>query len=238
MKEKIIEAVLFAADVPVEPSVLRDVAEGLDDGELLAIIDILNNEYERNGRTFRIVEVAGGYQFETLARYGSFVERLYKRRSRPKLSRAALETLAIVAYKQPISRVEIEALRGVDSDGSLRTLINRELVETVGRAETVGKPLLFGTTREFLRYFGLNDIKDLPGADELASMFDGSEVIEKSPDQLAFDTGIGGIEVVVAVDDKKGASEADAPGVLVEEDDEVSGEADTEPDNIGTGTGD
>jgi len=190
MKEKIIEAVLFAADVPIEIALLKDISEGMDNAEILDTIERLNTEYEENGRTFRIVEVAGGYQFETLARYGSFVERLYRTKSRPKLSRAALETLAIVAYKQPIARVEIEALRGVASDGAVRTLMNRELVEVVGRADTVGKPLLFGTTKEFLRYFGLKNIKDLPGADELASMFDGSLVEESSPDQLAFYTGL------------------------------------------------
>jgi len=189
MKEKIIEALLFASDIPVEAETLTGIVEDMTDKELLDIIDRLNREYEETGRTFRIVEVAGGFQFETLSGYGVFVEKLFKTKTRPRLSRAALETLAIVAYKQPISRVEIDALRGVDSDASVRTLVNRELIEVVGRGETVGKPLLYGTTREFLRYFGLNDIEDLPGADELASMFDGTEVKETSPDQLSLDTG-------------------------------------------------
>jgi len=190
MKEKIIEAVLFASDTPVEPKTLRSIVEGLTDEELLDIIDGLNGEYASTERTFRIVEVAGGFQFETLPRYGVFVERLFKSRARPKLSRAALETLAIVAYKQPISKVEIEALRGVDSDAPVRTLLNRDLIEVVGRGDTVGKPLLYGTTKEFLRYFGLNDIKDLPGADELASMFDGTEIQEPPPEQLSLDAGL------------------------------------------------
>jgi len=185
MKEKIIEAVLFASDMPVEGRTICEIAEGLSDAELSDIIEGLNREYEKSGRTFRIVEVAGGYQFETLAGYGTFVERLFRSKSRPKLSRAALETLAIVSYRQPISKAEIDALRGVDSDASIRTLSNRELIEVTGRADSVGKPLLYGTTREFLRYFGLNDIKDLPGADELASMFDGTEIEEPSPDQLS-----------------------------------------------------
>jgi len=190
MKEKIIEAVLFASDTPVEPKTLRSIVEGLTEEELLDIIDGLNREYASTERTFRIVEVAGGFQFETLSRYGVFVEKLFKSKARPKLSRAALETLAIVAYKQPISKVEIEALRGVDSDAPIRTLMNRDLIEVVGRGDTVGKPLLYGTTREFLRYFGLNDIKDLPGADELASMFDGTEVQEPPPEQLSLDAGL------------------------------------------------
>jgi segregation and condensation protein B len=189
--KRILEAVLFAADSPVETDRLRDILDGALSGrELTGVIETLNGEYEHEGRPFRIVEVAGGFQFETLARYGPFVERLYHSRTRPRLSRPALETLAIVAYKQPISRTEIDAVRGVDSDASVRTLQNRDLIEVKGRAETVGKPLLYGTTREFLRFFGLNDIKDLPGADELASMFDGTALEETAPGQLSFDTGI------------------------------------------------
>ena len=186
---RIIEAVLFASDIPVSVKSLLEIVEGVsEETTLLDIIDHLNNEFMEAGRTFRIVEVAGGFQFESLPQYGRYVERLYHSRSRPKLSRAALETLAIVSYKQPISRAEIEALRGVDSDASVRTLQNRDLVEVVGRGDTVGKPMLYGTTMEFLRYFGLKDIKDLPGADELASMFDGTEIEEQSPEQLSFDT--------------------------------------------------
>ncbi|MHB0929687.1 MAG: SMC-Scp complex subunit ScpB, partial [Candidatus Nanopelagicales bacterium] len=167
-KSRILEAVLFASDAPVEPERLMDIIEGLAPSDIPELVDSLNREYEAQGRVFRIVEVAGGFQFETLGQYGPFIERLYHAKNRQKLSRAALETLAIVAYKQPISKVEIDSLRGVDSDASIRTLQNRDLIEVVGRGEAVGKPLLYGTTREFLRYFGLNEIKDLPGADELA----------------------------------------------------------------------
>jgi len=188
-RSRIIEAVLFASDVPVEADKLLGIIDGIPDTSILfEIIEGLNREFEESGRPFRIVEVAGGFQFETLPQYGIFVEKLYHTRSRPRLSRASLETLAIVAYKQPISKAEIDTLRGVDSDASIRTLQNRDLIETIGRGNSVGKPLLYGTTKEFLRYFGLKDIKDLPGADELASMFDGTEIEEPVPDQLAFDT--------------------------------------------------
>lgn len=187
---RILEAVLFASDLPVEPDRLAGIIEGFSRLEIGEVVDALNREYEAQERAFRIVQVAGGYQFETLAQYGSYIERLYHARPRQKLSRAALETLAIVAYRQPISRVEIDALRGVDSDASVRTLQNRDLIEVVGRSDAVGKPLLFGTTREFLRYFGLKDIKDLPGADELASMFDGTEPNPEIPGQLSLDESI------------------------------------------------
>jgi len=188
-RSRIIEAVLFASDVPVEADKLLGIIDGISDTSILfEIIEGLNREFEESGRPFRIVEVAGGFQFETLPQYGMFVEKLYHTRSRPRLSRASLETLAIVAYKQSISKAEIDTLRGVDSDASIKTLQNRDLIETVGRGDSVGKPLLYGTTKEFLRYFGLKDIEDLPGADELASMFDGTEIEEPVPDQLTFDT--------------------------------------------------
>lgn len=189
-QSRIIEAILFASDTPVDTEKLSSISGGLSHEELLDIIDTLNSEFEHEGRSFRIIEVAGGFQFETLPQYGPFVEKLFHTRTRPRLSRASLETLAIVAYKQPISRAEIDALRGVDSDAPVRTLINRDLVEMTGRGDSVGKPMLYGTTSEFLRYFGLKDIKDLPGADELASMFDGSEIEPSPPGQLRLDDAI------------------------------------------------
>ena len=189
-QSRIIEAILFASDTPVEGEKLTSIAGGLSQKELLDIIGTLNREFENEGRSFRIVEVAGGFQFETLSQYSPFVEKLFHTRTRPRLSRASLETLAIVAYKQPISRAEIDALRGVDSDTPIRTLSNRDLIEVTGRGDSVGKPLLYGTTNEFLRYFGLKDIKDLPGADELASMFDGSEIEPAPPEQLRLDDSI------------------------------------------------
>jgi segregation and condensation protein B len=185
MKTQILEAVLFASDAPIETGKLIELVGDISEQDLTELIAALNQNYEATGRTFRIVEVAGGFQFETLSQYGPFVEKLFHTRSRPKLSRASLETLAIVAYKQPITRAEIDALRGVDSDTPLRTLVNRDLIEIKGRSDAVGKPLLYGTTTEFLRYFGLKDIQDLPGADELASMFDGTEVQSTTPEQLS-----------------------------------------------------
>ncbi len=189
-QSRIIEAVLFASDTPVEMEKLLEIIEGIPSSEIINIISELNLEYESEGRSFRIVEVAGGFQFETLSYYGSFIEKIYRTRNRPRLSRASLETLAIIAYKQPISKVEIDSLRGVDSDTSIRTLQNRDLIEITGRSEAVGRPIIYGTTREFLRFFGLKEIKDLPGADELASMFDGSEVKESPPEQLRLDEHI------------------------------------------------
>lgn len=187
--KRILEAVLFASDVPVELKRLREIIPVAAKDELAHLIDVLNSEYEQEGRPFRIVEVAGGFQYETMPPFGPYIEKLFHSRMRPRLSRPALETMAIVAYRQPISKAGIDALRGVDSEASIHTLQNRELIEVKQRAETAGRPILYGTTMEFLRYFGLNDINDLPGADELASMFDGTHIEESPPAQLSFDTG-------------------------------------------------
>lgn len=140
--------------------------------ELRTIIDELNDEYDETGRPFRIIEIAGGFQFATTREYGEFVGLLAKDKMRRKLSPAALETLAIVAYRQPVTKPEVEAIRGVNCDQVLLSLLERNLIAISGRAETVGKPLLYGTTDEFLRAFGMNSLSDLPKLRELEELMD------------------------------------------------------------------
>lgn len=140
--------------------------------ELRLIIEELNEEYELNARPFRIVEIAGGFQFATTREYGEFVGLLSKERSRRRLSQAALETLAIVAYRQPVTKPEVEAIRGVNCDQVLLSLLERNLLAITGRADTVGKPLLYGSTDEFLRVFGLNSLSDLPKLRELEELME------------------------------------------------------------------
>lgn len=140
--------------------------------ELRTIIDELNEEYEMTGRPFRIIEIAGGFQFATTREYGEFVGLLARDKMRRKLSPAALETLAIVAYRQPVTKPEVEAIRGVNCDQVLLSLLERNLLAITGRAETVGKPLLYGTTEEFLRAFGLNSLNDLPKLRELEELME------------------------------------------------------------------
>src|SRR5206468_7995967 len=118
-------------------------------------------------RAFRIVKVAGGYQFSTLPKFAYWLGRMVKERSKRKLSQAALESLAVIAYKQPVTKPEIEAIRGVNADYVLRSLMERNLVTIIGRAATPGRPLLYGTTREFLKHFGLNDLSELPKPREI-----------------------------------------------------------------------
>lgn len=134
-----------------------------------AAIDLLNEQYEQTGRSFRVERVAGGFRLMTLPRFAQVIEEFHGRRERHALSRAGLETLAIIAYKQPVTRAGLEAIRGVACGEVLRSLIERRLITIVGRAEELGRPMLYGTTKAFLETFGLATIKDLPTAEELKS---------------------------------------------------------------------
>ncbi|HEY3875430.1 MAG TPA: SMC-Scp complex subunit ScpB [Candidatus Kapabacteria bacterium] len=133
-------------------------------------VEQLNAAYESNGRAFRVIEIAGGYQFSTRGEFGEYVARLYKEKSRRRLSGAALESLAIIAYKQPISKNDVENIRGVNCDEVLKSLLEKNLITITGRAETVGRPLLYGTTEDFLRHFGLPRIHDLPRPREIEEL--------------------------------------------------------------------
>jgi segregation and condensation protein B len=163
---EVIEALLFAADSPVKLDRLAELAE-VPPETVRAVIDELNARYAETGRTFRVQRVAQGYQLYTMPDYAEFVRRLYQHQYTHRLSRAALEVLAIIAYKQPVTRPEIEQLRGVDCSGPLVTLLERRLIATYGRASRPGNPFLYRTTPEFLRYFGLAGLEDLPRMEEI-----------------------------------------------------------------------
>lgn len=163
----VIEAVLFAADEPISPSKLSEIADAPGVTETREIVDQLNEKYQQMNCAFRIEAIAGGYQMLTLSPFNTWLSKLLKVRSESKLSPAALETLAIIAYKQPILRVDIEAIRGVACGEMVRQLCDKGLVKIIGRAEVLGRPLLYGTTKRFLQVFGLNSLKDLPTAEDL-----------------------------------------------------------------------
>lgn len=169
--EREVEALLFASDVPLPAAKIAGLTGAPSSRRVLAAIGALSKFYAESGRGFTIVEVAGGYQLATLPEFAGVVSRLFKGRKKAKLTLPALETLAIVAYKQPISRMQIEAIRGVNCDGVLATLVERELVAISGRGEGVGKPYLYSTTKKFLEYLGLKDFGDLPSLDELEKRF-------------------------------------------------------------------
>ena len=165
--ESVIEAVLFASDEPLTDARLAGVVELGSGKQVRECIDNLNNKYRANNSAFRIEKIAGGYQMLTLSVYNSWLQKLLRARTDSKLSQAALETLAILAYKQPIIRADVEAIRGVASGEIIRSLMFKGLVKIVGRAEVLGRPLLYGTTKKFLEVFGLNTLKDLPKIEEL-----------------------------------------------------------------------
>jgi segregation and condensation protein B len=165
----IVESVLFACAEPITLARLADVVAGPSKGELRAALAALGERAEREGRGIRLVEVAGGHQFRTAPEHAEWVRRLFQQRPW-RLTRATLETLAIVAYKQPITRAEVEAIRGVDVDSVLASLLGRKLVKIVGRKDVIGRPLLYGTTRQFLEVFGLRDLAALPGLSEVAGV--------------------------------------------------------------------
>ncbi len=159
----------------------EDAKGGLDARTVRAVVDALNAEYDAAQRSFRIVEIAGGFQFATRKEYGLYVGRLAKDKSRRRLSQAGLETLAIIAYRQPISKPDIEAIRGVNCDEVLSSLLERNLATIVGRADTVGRPLLYGTTEDFLKYFGLVTLKDLPRPREIDELLEAAGVLPDQP---------------------------------------------------------
>jgi len=165
----ILEALLFVHPHPLSVEELRKAFPEWRKEEIEGALRELTEEYEKMGRAFHLVEVAGGYQFRTRPEYASWIKRL--RKVRPmKLSRAALEALAVVAYRQPVTRAEVEEIRGVDSGWVLGSLLEKGLIHPIGRKETVGRPLLYGTTKKFLETFGLKDLKDLPTLKEIEAL--------------------------------------------------------------------
>ncbi len=161
--KNIIEALLISTDTPLSIDRITEILD-VSREDIQKYIDELNQEYQASDRAFEIKEVAGGYQIYTLAQYAQWVAELHKRKE--KLSRAALETLAIVAYHQPITRAEVEKTRGVDSSWILESLLQKGLIKTSGRVQAPGRPIKYATTNEFLRYFGINSLTDLPKEEE------------------------------------------------------------------------
>jgi segregation and condensation protein B len=198
----ILESLLFSAQKPLSMKELRDALSGavehaegdetvltfkkVKEEELLAALEQLAKEHEEAKRSYRLACIAGSWQFVTQPEFAPWLKALVGVKARPpRLSQAALETLAIIAYRQPITRAEVEQIRGVNVDGTMQTLLERGVVESVGRAEVVGRPALYGTTAVFMEYFGLRSLDDLPAADELRKI-----VIEKPAAPLTVDPGL------------------------------------------------
>jgi segregation and condensation protein B len=174
----IIESLLFVSEDPLSVQQLKNILETEETDTIRAALEALTDEYDGRGGGFELRQVAGGFQFRTRSEYSDWVKKLLKP-SPAKLSRAALETLAIIAYKQPIIRGDVEHLRGVDCGGVLRMLLEKKLIRVLGRKDIPGRPMIYGTTREFLEVFNLKDLRDLPSPKEIESL--GTETEEISP---------------------------------------------------------
>ncbi len=162
----VIEAILFVSDKPVTIEQFKQVLEEVSPSEIEKVMKLLQDDYVQKVGGITVVEIAGGYQMLSNPSYASYIRNFYKTRTKEKLSRPSLETLAIIAYKQPVSRADIEIVRGVNSDGVMAHLLSKALVKIVGRKEVPGRPFLYGTTKEFLEYFGLKSLEDLPKLEE------------------------------------------------------------------------
>ncbi len=175
-RRHIIEALIFASDEPLTTRQIIDILGSPDNSgprlrvkeeEVLTIIRELNAEYVQLHRPFRIIQLAGGFQFATMPEFAEWLGRMVREKARRKLSQATLETMSVIAYKQPVTKPEIEAIRGVNADYAIQKLMERGLITIVGRAATPGRPLLYGTTQDFLKHFGINDLSELPKPREI-----------------------------------------------------------------------
>ena len=160
--KRVIEGILFVSDHPVPVKRLRTAVQGLDVQTVRQLLDELNIEYLQSGRAFRIQEIAGGFQIVTDPQLAPLIKKALELPRQDTVSKAALETLAITAYRQPLSKADIETIRGVDGGATIETLLERQFIKIVGRKETPGRPLLYGTADEFMRHFGLKSLSDLP----------------------------------------------------------------------------
>jgi segregation and condensation protein B len=219
--KSILEVLLFSAQKALSPAELREaLAAAADDevepvgayrrvreDEIVSVLEQLAAEHEAAGRSYRLVCVAGAWQFVSKPEFAPWLRALVGHRARaPRLSQPALETLAIIAYRQPLTRSEIEQVRGVSVDGVMQTLLERGLVEATGRAEVVGRPMNYGTTPLFLEYFGLRSLEDLPAADELRRLH-----VEKPPGLVTAEPGLATTPPADLSQPSTASVESDAP---------------------------
>ena len=183
--KRTIEALLFASGDPLPASEIVTALDGWDTPTVEALIQQLRDEYDASGRGIQLVEVENGYQLTTRPEDAGVIRRLFTKQVSSRLTTAALEALAIVAYHQPVTRADVEDIRGVNSDSVLNSLIERKLVTISGRKDVPGRPLLYSTTDTFLRHFGLKDLTDLPSLEELSELFDTSRDREGDEDDEA-----------------------------------------------------
>ena len=178
-KRRIVEALILSSPEPISAAKIADIIPYCDAGQAKDLVNELNTEYVEQDRSFEIWEVAGGFQIRTRAEFSGYLQKLQKERAL-RLSQAALETMAIIAYRQPVTRAEIEDVRGVDAGATVKSLLDRQLIRIAGQREVPGRPMLYGTTRRFLEVFGLERLKDLPTLRELDELAREQGLLEKT----------------------------------------------------------
>jgi len=191
----VLEALLFASDVPLEAERIREVLDLADVAEARGLVEELRARLDATGGALWVAEAGGGFRMVTRPAMAPWLVRLAKTRTRARLSRPALETLAIIAYRQPVSRPEVDAVRGVNSEGVLDSLLERRLLRIAGRKEAPGRPFLYETTREFLVAFGLRDLGDLPGVEGELVVPDLAPASDDGQPEAEQDPGAGGTGV-------------------------------------------
>jgi segregation and condensation protein B len=221
---QIVEAVLFASDAPLTADEIARADESLDEDQVEQAIRFLKDEYDDAERAFQIAELAEGYQILTRSEFAPYLERFDNVPRPSRLSGPALETLAIIAYRQPMGRIEIEFVRGVGSTGVLKTLLDRELIDVVGRAEAMGRPVLYGTTQRFLEHFGFKSLEDLPRPEELPVILreriplgpeevpEEDEAGKPDSEQLSLDEGVAAVDEVIEAEASAEESHEDGVG--------------------------
>jgi len=196
--KQILEAVLFASDVPIALPVLTQMLGDRSAQEVRGLLEEMAEAYDREERGVVLSEIAGGFQLLSRKECAPWVEQMLRARRKIRLSKPALESLAIVAYRQPITKVEIDSIRGVDSAGVLHTLLERNLVTIKGRSKGVGRPLLYSTTQEFLSYMGINELVDLPELKEVAPLLEERERLAEEGEEAAAAGSDAEVEVTTA----------------------------------------
>ena len=221
----ILEAVLFVSPEPVPVARLMSIVGTVSKAEVVQALEILRHDLDQHGRGIQLVQVAGGYRLVTKQEYGPWLKRMEKAKATQKLSRSALESLAIIAYKQPLVRAEIEEIRGVETSGVLRTLCERKLVRIVGRKDVPGRPIMYGTTKFFLEHFGLQDLSQLPPLREFKELGESEQALlpieDESPERVESSETSYSEELPLTSDLAEGetrmAFEAESNGELIHE---------------------
>ncbi len=208
---RVIEALLFTSEKPIAVDQIKEVLDEIDSKDIRAIILELKSEYETLGRSFKIYEVAGGFQMVTEPAFAGYLKRFYKAKSKDKLTKPALETLAIIAYRQPITRADIEDIRGVNVDGVVKTLADRLLIKITGRKDAPGRPILYGTTKEFLERFGLSSLSELPKLSEFTEADIDLKEAEDGTGKIAQEDRPAGLEDNTAAQPESPVESSDRP---------------------------